>query len=268
VTIRIGIAGWSVPADYRGRKPSASHLEQYAQRFDCVEINSSFYKPHRFSTYQRWAKCVPPSFRFAAKLPKTITHHHRLQSCRQSIDLFCRSIAGLAEKLAVILVQLPPSLAFDPVATEPAFLQLRAGARARIVCEARHPSWFTPPADRFLSDIGATRAFADPRIGGSAAPDVNEKSFSYLRLHGQPRIYYSSYATRRLRDLSVELQPAARAPRACAWCIFDNTARGAAWPNALKLKEQLAGSKAARGSSAPPGGCIIECRAARPQVAP
>jgi uncharacterized protein YecE (DUF72 family) len=235
--IRIGIAGWSVPATYRASEPVTSQLARYATYFDCVEINSSFHKPHRATTYARWADGVPPDFRFAVKLPRVITHERRLLSCADEVNRFCVAAAGLKEKLGALLVQLPPSLAFDEPAATATFRQLKHALTATIVCEARHPSWFHPDVDRFFRELGITRVFADPPIDPSLQPVVAAESFSYLRLHGQPRRYYSAYSSAYLAGLAARLRPAATG--AGAWCIFDNTANGAAWPNALQLKEDL-----------------------------
>jgi uncharacterized protein YecE (DUF72 family) len=236
-TIRVGIAGWSVPATYRAAQPVGSHLQQYATHFNCVEINSSFYKPHRLATYARWAETVPPEFRFSAKLPKLITHERRLVACEEAVTQFCAAVAGLQDKLAVLLVQLPPSMVFDQRAVEATLRLLRATSTATIVCEARHLSWFQPEVDRLFSELGVTRVFADPGIDTTLRPVIAAGQFSYLRLHGQPHVYYSSYSPEYLADLAARLKAAADGPG--AWCIFDNTASAAAWPNAIELKEYL-----------------------------
>jgi uncharacterized protein YecE (DUF72 family) len=242
-TIRVGIAGWSVPATYRATERAGSHLQQYASYFDCVEINSSFYRPHRHTTYARWADSVPPDFRFSAKLPKAITHESRLVACKDAVAKFCAAVAGLGAKLAVLLVQLPPSLVFDQRAVAASFSLLRAASGAAIVCEARHLSWFQPRVDRLFSTLGITRVFADPpidpalQIDAALQPVTTAGQFLYLRLHGQPRRYYSSYSAEYLADLAQRLKPAAERPG--AWCIFDNTASAAAWPNAIQLKQDL-----------------------------
>ena len=235
--IRIGIAGWSVPATHRAARPVRSQLEQYASHFDCVEINSSFHKPHRVTTYARWADSVPADFRFAAKVPKAISHERRLVSCEDEVARFCATVAGLKDKLGALLVQLPPSLVFDERAAERTFSGLRNAWSAIIVCEARHVSWFGPQVDRFFNTLGITRVFADPPIGESLQPQIAAASFSYLRLHGQPRRYYSAYSSYYLSSLAARLLPAADGFG--AWCIFDNTAATAAWPNALQLKAAL-----------------------------
>jgi uncharacterized protein YecE (DUF72 family) len=121
--IFVGIAGWSLDVD---AKPlfgeGASHLASYATRFPAVEINSSFYRPHRAATYARWAATVPPAFRFSVKLPRAITHHARLKDSDAALDDFQGQIAGLGDKLGPILIQLPPSLHFDAAVAEK-FLQ-------------------------------------------------------------------------------------------------------------------------------------------------
>jgi uncharacterized protein YecE (DUF72 family) len=235
--IRIGIAGWSVPASYRASEPVTSQLARYATYFDCVEVNSSFHKPHRATTFARWAEGVPPEFRFAVKLPRVISHERRLLSCADEVNRFCGAAAGLGDKLGALLVQLPPSLLFDESAAAATFSQLKHALPATIVCEARHLSWFQPDVDRLFRELGITRVFADPPIDPSLQPAVTAASFAYLRLHGQPRRYYSAYSPEYLAALAARLRPAASG--AGAWCIFDNTASAAAWPNALQLNEDL-----------------------------
>jgi uncharacterized protein YecE (DUF72 family) len=235
--IRVGIAGWSVPAPYRAVEPAGSQLQRYATHFDCVEINSSFYKPHRLTTYARWADSVPPDFRFSAKLPKLITHERGLVACEEAVARFCATVAGLRDKLHVLLVQLPPGLVFDQRAAGAILSLLRDSSSATIVCEARHASWFTPEVDRLFSALGITRVLADPPIDAVPQPSITAGQFSYVRLHGQPRRYYSSYSPEYLADLAARLKSAADGLG--AWCIFDNTASTAAWPNAIELKQHL-----------------------------
>ena len=102
LNVRIGCAGWSLPRAESSRFAAAgSHLERYASRFDAVEINSSFHRPHRPATYARWSASVPPAFRFSVKLPKAITHVLRLQDAGDPLATFLSEVAGLGEKLGV-----------------------------------------------------------------------------------------------------------------------------------------------------------------------
>src|ERR1700752_5229595 len=111
---RIGTAGWAIRTRHGDHFPgSGSHVERYARRFNAVEINSSFYRPHRSTTYERWAASVPAGFSFAVKIPKEITHTRRLSDAAAQLDAFLDQVTGLSTKLGVLLVQLPPTLEFD-----------------------------------------------------------------------------------------------------------------------------------------------------------
>src|SRR3954451_5388431 len=109
---RIGCAGWAIRREHSDRfAPVGTHLERYATLFNCVEINSCFYRPHRIATYERWAGSVPADFRFAVKLPKVITHELRLVGAESHLERFLGETSGLGAKRGPILVQLPPSFA-------------------------------------------------------------------------------------------------------------------------------------------------------------
>ena len=245
MSLHIGTAGWALPAAERGRfGDGASILARYATRLNAVEINSSFYRPHRPSTYARWAASVPGGFRFAVKMPRTITHERRLADCKVLLEAFLGECGALGEKLGPLLVQLPPSLPFDPHTDF--FAVLRARFAGAIVCEPRHPSWFTAAADALLKDQKIARAAADPARVPLAAEPGGDTRFAYFRWHGSPRVYYSDYALAELEAL------AARLP-AKAWCIFDNTALGHATANALALRDltaRQAGRRNARDDAA------------------
>ncbi|MFL1876542.1 DUF72 domain-containing protein [Hansschlegelia beijingensis] len=110
----IGTAGWSIPSRHAAAAPGdGSHLDRYSRVFDAVEINSSFHRSHQRKTYERWADATPDGFRFAAKVPKAITHERSLADCGLLIDAFAHEVGGLGDKLAAVLVQLPASAAPD-----------------------------------------------------------------------------------------------------------------------------------------------------------
>jgi uncharacterized protein YecE (DUF72 family) len=237
--VRIGCAGWSLPRAEQAWFPAAgSHLERYASRFDAVEINSSFHRPHRPSTYARWSALVPASFRFSVKVPKAITHELHLLGAGERVETFLTEAAGLEEKLGCLLVQLPPSLILDPAVAGDFFADLRSRTPVPLACEPRHPSWFTPEADALLRDLGVARVAADPACVPAAAEPGGLRDLSYYRLHGSPRVYYSAYTEDDLAALAQRLQADAAAGRT-VWCIFDNTALGAATRNALDLRSRL-----------------------------
>jgi uncharacterized protein YecE (DUF72 family) len=236
---RIGCAGWTVPKQHGTSFASeGSHLARYAQRFNAVEINSSFYRPHRRSTYERWAASVPDGFAFAAKLPKHITHELRLVATEPALDIFLGQVTGLGPKLGPLLVQLPPSLTFTAAVARTFFAALRLRFAGSIVCEPRHATWFTAPADAALTGFRVARAAADPPIGTVGLAPGGWQGLHYFRLHGSPRIYYSAYEPAYLRGLAKQF--AGQNIEAPCWCIFDNTALGAATANALTLQDLVA----------------------------
>jgi uncharacterized protein YecE (DUF72 family) len=242
--VRIGTAGWALPKALRtSQLAGESVLEQYAALFDAVEINSSFYRPHRRATYERWSASVPASFRFSIKLPRTITHELGLLRCESETASFMESAGGLEEKLAVILVQLPPSRTFEAPVVAAFFKLLRQQTAAQIVCEARNPSWFVHEATTVLEEHGITRVAADPVPPGCESVAPARSRFAYFRLHGSPKMYYSSYSVDYLHGVAA----AARASAAETWCIFDNTAAGAAWPDATRLQRLISANAAPTG---------------------
>ncbi len=241
--VRIGTAGWVIPkamaADFPGE---GSHMARYAGVLGCAEINSSFHRPHRPEVYARWAAQTPPGFRFAVKLPRAITHDQRLRGTRGLLTRFLAEAAGLGERLGVLLVQLPPSLAFEPRPVRSFFGMLTEQFGGPVVCEPRHASWFQAPADRLLVKLRIGRVAADPaRTPAAAVPGGwlgpagdGVGAVVYHRWHGSPRVYHSAYADDWLQARAAELR---RWPAGTeGWCIFDNTASGAALPDALRLR--------------------------------
>ena len=147
----IGCAGWGIPAAHASKFPGdATHLERYAQVFSAVEINSSFYRPHRPDTYRRWADSVPDPFRFSVKAPKAITHTKRLAGAEAELDRFLLEVGSLGKKLGFILVQLPPGLPLDENVAGAFFTGFRERHSGEIVMEPRHETWFTPAGEQLL----------------------------------------------------------------------------------------------------------------------
>ena len=231
--IRIGCAGWSIDRQSAPQFPGeGSHLQRYGSILNAAEINSSFYKPHQASTYERWADSVPENFRFSVKLPRTISHQQKLADVEDLLARFAAEAGSLGSKLGCVLVQLPPSLALRLEVAEDFFSRLKNSFGCMIACEARHGSWFADEATELLQRHAITRVIADPPAGqpGTYVPTTD---LVYARLHGSPRIYYSPYTDEYLDQVAAYLKDRE------GWCIFDNTASGAALPNALTLMSKL-----------------------------
>jgi uncharacterized protein YecE (DUF72 family) len=240
--IYVGTAGWSIPRPNQASfPPGESLLARYAKVLPAVEINSTFYRPHRASTFERWAASVPRAFRFSVKVPRAITHDQRLAGSAKLLKAFLADLAPLGSRLGCLLVQLAPSHEFDARIARSFFTSLREQFDGGIAIEPRHTSWVGSATDRLLNNFEVARVAADPpRAGGDGEP-AGWRGLAYFRLHGSPRIYYSSYEDGDLDTLAGRLHSLHRA-RIPTWCIFDNTTLGAATSNALSLVERLATS--------------------------
>ena len=113
----------------------------------------------------------------------------------------------------------------------------QAPAALPVACEPRHASWLSPEADALLDGFRIARAAADPAKLPAAAEPGGWAGLSYFRLHGSPRMYFSAYGPDAVRRLARRLRSVRSDD---AWCIFDNTASGAAAADALELAAQLA----------------------------
>ena len=234
----VGTAGWSIPrASHRRCPGEGSHLQRYSRIFSGAEINSSFHRPHAEATYSKWAAATPSYFRFAVKLPRVITHDQELRRARVALDRFLEETAGLGRKRGPLLVQLPPSHAFDPRVAGRFFELLRRDYAGSVVCEPRHATWFTSRADALLVRFEIARVAADPPPTPGAELPGGWAGLVYYRLHGSPRKYWSTYPTAYIGALGQAIQ--AISPRVDVWCVFDNTASGAALENAWQLQELL-----------------------------
>jgi uncharacterized protein YecE (DUF72 family) len=247
----IGTAGWTVPKQHLSLFSEAaealesSHLHRYARRLRCVEINSSFHRPHRRSTWQRWAAETPANFRFAVKAPKAVTHTSKLVDTGEALQVFFHAAHELGEKLGPVLVQLPPKLEFDEGVAREFFGTLRELHQGNVALEPRNPSWFSPSADRLLRTFEVSRVAADPPKGAEIAGQPGgSPDLRYWRLHGAPRTYYSGYDhvwLRQFADRLISLKDGSREKD--TWVIFDNTAMGHAAANAVWLEHALRGNE-------------------------
>ncbi len=245
--ILVGTAGWTVPRQHlplfseieQPGKPS--HLERYATRLNCVEVNSSFHRSHQRSTWERWAAITPESFRFAVKAPKVVTHVAGLVNTEDALQEFLDAAGALGKKLGPVLIQLPPKLAFDEGVAQRFFRTLRGLHRGRVVLEPRHASWFSTSADCLLQSFEVARVAADPPKGSELAGQPGGwPGLRYWRLHGAPRTYYSAYDEVWLNALIERLllsQSGSREKE--SWVVFDNTALGHAFANAIWLENAL-----------------------------
>lgn len=252
--IRVGKAGWSLPTRWQDRFPEGeTHLHAYARALGAVEINRTFRKTPRASTFARWAESVPEDFRFVVKLPRRITHDLRLEEAGEPLADFLEPVGELGDRLGPLLIQLPPSLAYDPEVAASFLEVLRELRDGPDVLEARHESWFGKAPDRLLAEHRVARVAADPPRAEADGRPGGFGGLAYFRLHGQPRTYYSAYREGGDSHAAEEagdargpgLEAWAERIRRAAddadevWCIFDNTAADEGTADALELRRRL-----------------------------
>ena len=232
----VGTAGWSIPrASAQRLVGEGSHLQRYARVLNCAEINSSFYRSHRTATYEKWAASTPDDFRFAIKMPRAITHE-RFKRARLPLERFLDETAGLGHKRGPLLIQLPPSLAFNAQSAARFFGLLRERYSGLAVCEPRHSTWLSPAADALLVRSRIARVAADPPRASGADRPGGWDGVVYFRQHGSPRPYWSRYTPEQMEALTEAVSGASTVE---TWCVFDNTASGAAFGNALDLVARM-----------------------------
>jgi uncharacterized protein YecE (DUF72 family) len=206
--IRVGTSGWQY-ADWRGvcyppKLPQREWLAAYADIFDTVEVNSSFYRLPTVETVRRWADTVPDGFVMAIKASRYLTHIKRLREPEEPVERLLAVLQPLRDRglLGPILVQLPPDL---PIELDRLAVTLdRFPAEVRVAVEPRHASWFTQAVHDLLAEHDAALAWAD-REGRSVGPLWATASWRYLRLHhGRARWGYDNRDLTRWTSRLVE----------------------------------------------------------------
>jgi uncharacterized protein YecE (DUF72 family) len=237
--LHIGTSGWSYKhwsgLFYPEKVKPARYLEHYVTAFDCVELNASFYRTPAIKTVQGWARRTPASFRFCVKMSRFITHQKRLVNAAESLERFLAVFDPLRGRIGPYLVQLPPSLRFDPGIAD-SFLHLLASHRniGDFALEARHDSWFTPESLSLLRHYGIASVTADS-AGRFPEEEVLTGSIVYLRFHGPDGRYHSSYTTDAMTAYARKITGWLVNGRQ-VWAFFNNDFDGHAVRNAQELK--------------------------------
>ena len=233
----IGTSGWNydsfVGVLYPPGTAKRRYLEEYARHFHTVELNASFYRSFPEKTWIGWRDRTPEGFVWAVKAPRFITHIRRLDADRESLDRFFARAGLLAEKLGVVLWQLPPSLAFDMELVQGFLARLPGDIRHAL--EARHASWHRQEVFDLLKAHEIAWVVSDT-AGRYPVSVTSTADFSYVRLHGHEQLYRGEYGTKRLRRW---LEAVRALPVQEVFWYFDNTDDGSAPKDALLLKEML-----------------------------
>lgn len=236
--IRIGCSGWQYK-HWRGdfyppSLPVARWLDRYAQAFDTVELNNSFYRLPPPEAFTRWRERTPDGFLFAVKASRYLTHLKKLKDPVDPLHRFFESARQLGSKLGPVLYQLPPRWPAD-VERLRAFLEaLPQGVRH--VMEFRDPSWYAPDVLGALRETGVALCLHD--MAGSTAPRQRVGPLAYVRLHGVTR-YGGAYDDETLASWA-DWMTGEHERGHDVFVYFNNDVGGHAPRDAIRLRERLA----------------------------
>jgi uncharacterized protein YecE (DUF72 family) len=238
--IRIGCSGWNYQhwrngVFYPPRLPARRWLEFYAERFDTVEINSTFYRLPRESAVANWVRESPPGFLFSVKMSRYATHIKRLRDLRPSIALFYERIRPFlgSAKFGPVLWQLPPDFRRDDERLAGALELLPAG---RHCFEFRHESWFAEPVYELLRAHGVALVIGDDPRRPFQAHELTA-DWTFVRFHRGTRGRGGNYSESELREWAQRIEQWSRAGNVFAY--FNNDWEGYAVRNAARLQRLL-----------------------------
>lgn len=241
--VHIGLSGWNYAhwrngVFYPPRLPAARWLEFYAERFDTVEVNSTFYRLPRADAVARWLEQTPEGFLFSVKASRYLTHVKRLRDLGPGLERFLERIDPLlgSPKLGPLLWQLPPTFRRDD--------DRLAAALARLPRELRHcfefrdPSWFVEDTYALLREHGVALAIGDrPQVNAFPAHEPTA-DWTYVRFHSGTRGRRGNYSESELRAWAARLREWSRTRDVFAY--FNNDWEGFAPRNAARLRQLLA----------------------------
>lgn len=249
--IYIGTSGWVYKSWHERFYPKGLKKEFlifYGKHFNSVEINTSFYHLPKKSTFEKWRKETPDGFVCAVKMSRYITHIERLEKCKAAIDRFVTAALGLKKKFGIVLIQIPPLLAFKEKVltaflTDLQSIRKKKKLKARFAFEPRHHSWFgdgnLPIIRTLLQRFDVTPVFAHSSVFPNFDPDDEENFLTdsvYIRFHGPKEFAASEYGVKLLEPWAVRMKKW-RAKGKTVYAYFNDDAHGYAIKDALILQK-------------------------------
>ena len=236
--IHVGCSGWNYRhwrgVFYPDHLPVKRWFSFYAEQFDTVEINNSFYRQPKAATFEKWRDQAPPGFRYAVKANRFLTQAKKLRDCEEPVERMMAPTRLLGQTLGPILYQLPPMLGINLERLE-AFLALLPDDLTHAF-EFRHQSWYTEGTFRLLDRFNA--GFVAHDFPGVVSPRRAAGKVAYIRFHGAAGKYHGRYSDEALLAWGDWLIEQAKAGRS-GWAYFNNDANGAAIQDALTLRAMV-----------------------------
>jgi uncharacterized protein YecE (DUF72 family) len=231
---RIGCSGYYYPAwknkFYPAGLPTKSWLSYYSSVFNTVELNGTFYRTPTAVSLKKNADATPADFKFSVKMSRYITHVLKMKACTQQVSDFQALIReGLGNKLSCFLFQLPPSFHYSEENMERLLESIPPSPEN--VVEFRHLSWWNARVKTFFEKARLT--FCNVDFPGLDSYFIQTGPLFYLRLHGKPELFKSSYDIAQLSDFYHRFPE----KTGSHFVYFNNTFFEAGYTNAKQLKE-------------------------------
>ena len=237
--IRIGCSGWNYRhwrrLFYPDGLPQKKWFAFYAEHFDTVEINNSFYRLPKAETFETWREAAPPGFCYAVKANRFLTQAKKLKDCEEPLARMMAPFRALGDRLGPILYQLPPRFRINLARLED-FLKL-APKDATNVFEFRDRSWHVPETFALLDRYDASLCVHD--MPDSASERIAVGRIAYLRFHGAAGKYWGRYPDETLLSWTDWMVGQARQGRP-VWAYFNNDIHAHAIHDAQTLKAMMA----------------------------
>lgn len=198
----VGTSGWNYDSwkgvFYPEELPRKKWLNYYSQKFPAVEVNATFYREFRDSTYLKWRDTVLEDFYFVLKAPKVITHRYYLKNSSEIIKRFSKATSNLGNKFGLILLQLAPNTPYNIELLAEALLSF--AEPKKVAVEFRNEKWETDEVKELLREIGAIYCMVDSPKTRLVPCFTSE--IGYIRLHGKKRWYNYDYSDRELEEIA------------------------------------------------------------------
>ncbi len=237
--IHIGTSGWSY-GHWKGRfypeKLAKSHwFHFYAKHFNTVEINATFYRRFQDKIYHKWREQAPDGFLYVLKVPRLISHQHQLNNVAALITEFCRTSRLLEEKLGLLLLQLPPKMAYKPERLNAALCAF--DNPSLVTVEFRAQCWLTDEVFAILEKTGAN--YCNPDYPEHELTAIVTGDYGYLRLHGRRQWYADNYHATELKLIADTAKKMEADGAKEVFIFFNNDYEAFAPANAIALLQLI-----------------------------
>ena len=214
--------------------PQKDWFTFYAEKFNCLELNVTFYRFPVLKSLENWYNISPSGFSFAVKVPRLITHYKKFSDCTRLIDDFYDLVTkGLKQKLGPVLFQLPPRFSYSKERLDVITGSLHK--EFKNVIEFRDPTWWKPAVFNRLKKENLI--FCGINYPGLPNDPVVTNKTAYYRFHGNPRLYYSVYKRNDLKKMADLISANKKVTE--TFIFFNNTATAAAIKNAEWIKNYV-----------------------------